>query len=113
MDRIAIIAGGGKLPLSIGKNLISKNFNIYFIGLKNFSNFKLYNDYQYSEVSITSFKEIIKILKKNKIDKIIMVGKIKRPSISEIKFDLTTLNLIKNYYLESKGDNQLLTTISN
>ena len=42
-----------------------------------------------------------------------MVGGISRPSINDIKFDFYTLNLIKNYFLESKGDDQLLQTISN
>ena len=113
MDKIAIISGGGKLPLSIGENLSKKNYDIYFISLKGFADPKLYNKYNYSEAPITSFKEILNILKINNTDKIIMAGKIDRPSISEIKFDLITLSLIKSYYLESKGDNQLLTTISN
>ena len=30
MINIGIIAGGGKLPIAIGRNLIKKNFNIYF-----------------------------------------------------------------------------------
>ena len=42
-----------------------------------------------------------------------MAGKISRPSIRDIKFDFTTINLIKDYLLESKGDDQLLKTISN
>jgi len=112
MDNIAILAGSGKLPLCIGKNLIKKNYNILFIGLKNFANSETYNNYKYLEISITSFKEILYELKKNNINKIIMVGRINRPSISEIKFDIITLKLIKDFYLESKGDDKLLTTIS-
>ena len=30
MNNIGIIAGGGKLPITIGRNLIKKNFNICF-----------------------------------------------------------------------------------
>lgn len=113
MDKIAIISGGGKLPLTIGKTLLKKNYDVCFIILKGFTDINSYKNYKHHEISITSFKEILNFLKKNKIDKIIMAGKINRPTISEIKFDLTTLSLIKSYYLESKGDNQLLTTISN
>ena len=42
-----------------------------------------------------------------------MAGKIERPSMRDLKFDFTTINLIKDYLLESKGDDQLLKTISN
>ena len=113
MTKIAIIAGDGQLPLLIGKNLINKQFDVFFIGIKNFANPLLYKKYNFSEISITSFSKILKKLQREKIDEIIMVGKISRPSIRDINFDLTTLGLIKNYFLESKGDDKLLTTISN
>ena len=113
MTKIAIIAGDGQLPLLIGKNLINKQFDVLFIGIKDFANPSLYKKYNFSEISITSFSKILKKLQKEKIDEIIMVGKISRPSIRDINFDLTTLGLIKNYFLESKGDDKLLTTISN
>ena len=113
MTKIAIIAGEGQLPLLIGKNLIEKRFEVLFIGLKDFANPLLYQTYNFSEISMTSFSKILKKLQKEKVNEIIMVGKISRPSVSEINFDLTTLELIKDHFLESKGDDKLLTTISN
>jgi len=113
MTKIAIIAGDGQLPLLIGKNLINKHFEVLFIGIKNYAKPILYKKYNFSEISITSFSKILKKLQKEKIDAIIMAGKISRPSLRDINFDLTTLGLIKNYFLESKGDDKLLTTISN
>ena len=113
MAKIAIISGEGKLPLLIGKNLINKKFNILFICLKDFADPLLYKKFNFLEISITSFSKILKTLQKEKVDEIIMVGKILRPNIIDINFDLNTLGLIKKYFLESKGDDQLLTTISN
>ena len=113
MTKIAIISGDGQLPLLIGKNLINKQFDIFFIGIKGFVDSSLYKKYNFSEISITSFSKILKKLQKEKINEIIMAGKISRPSLRDINFDLTTLGLIKNYLLESKGDDKLLTTISN
>ena len=40
-----------------------------------------------------------------------MAGNISRPSIKDISFDFKTLNLIKDYALQPKGDNKLLLTI--
>tara|TARA_B110000196_G_scaffold236090_1_gene204552 strand:+ start:1511 stop:1807 length:297 start_codon:yes stop_codon:yes gene_type:complete len=98
MDRIGIIAGGGILPLLIGKNLISKNYSISFFCIKNFVNVNDYKKYDFSEVDIRSFASILSSLKSKNIDKIVMVGKVSRPSIKDIKFDLNTLSLIKDFF---------------
>ena len=113
MTKIGIISGNGQLPLSIGLNLISKNYKIIFFGIKNFANPILYKNYDYVEITISSFSDILSKLKEKQIDKIIMVGKISRPTLKDIKFDLNTASLIKEYFLESKGDDQLLKSISN
>lgn len=42
-----------------------------------------------------------------------MAGNINRPSIKDIKFDIKTIGLIKDYLLEEKGDDSLLKLISN
>ena len=112
MTKVGIIAGDGPLPLIIGKNLISQNINICFFCIKNFCKKDKFNDFENYEIELNSFSNILKCLKEKRINEIIMVGKIKRPSIKDIKFDFTTINLIKNYLLESKGDDQLLKTIS-
>ena len=57
MTKIAIIAGNGQLPLLIGKNLINKQFDIFFIGIKGFGDSSLYN-----KGSAKSFRHINKIL---------------------------------------------------
>ena len=113
MNKIAIIAGSGSLPLLIGQNLINKNYDIFYLCIKGFVNIEDYKNYNYTEISITSFANILDQLKIKNINYIIMAGKITRPSLSDIKFDLSTLSLIKEYLLESKGDDKLLTIISN
>ena len=112
MHKIGIISGSGDLPLLIGKCLLSKGYDVCFFHIKNFANLDIYKNYHNSQISLTSFGEIIKELKNNQIESIIMAGNIKRPSVKDIKFDLTTIKLIKNYFLESKGDDQLLKSIS-
>ena len=112
MDRIGIIAGEGVLPLLIGKNLISNNYSINFFCIKNLTNLIEYKDYDVTEITITSFTDILNSLKLKKINKIIMVGNVPRPSIQDIKFDLKTLSLIKDFFLESRGDDKLLKIIS-
>ena len=108
MIRIGIIAGGGELPLLVGKNLIQNNFSVTFFVIKEFINDNFYTNYQTVKIRLNSLKEILNHFKKHKIEKIIMLGKIDRPNLKDIKFDIDTIKFIKNYLLEKKGDNDLL-----
>ena len=113
MNKIGILAGGGKLPLIIGKNLMKYNHEVYFFCIEKFANKIMYKNCNYETISINSLSKILQRLKINKIDKIIMAGYVQRPSIKDIKFDINALKLIKDYALASKGDDDLLFTISN
>ena len=111
MTKIGLISGDGNLPIYIGKRLIEKNFDITFLLLNSITNKKIYENEKYINIDIISIKKIINILNKNKIDKIIFAGSIKRPSIKDIGFDLETMKLAKELLLENKGDNNLLVSI--
>ena len=111
-NKIGIFSGGGKLPIIIGKNLINSKHDVVFFCIDKFANLKLYKNYNFEKISITSLTKILSLLKKHSIQKIIMAGYVKRPSVKDIKFDLNTLKLIKNFALDSKGDDKLLTSIS-
>ena len=113
MDKVGIIAGSGNLPLLIGRNLVKKNYLVSFFCIKNFANINNYKDFENIEIELNSFTKILSSLEDQNIDKIIMIGKITRPSIKDIKFDINTFKLIKDFLLESKGDDQLLKSISN
>ena len=111
--KIGIIAGGGKLPKLIAENLIKKNYKVHFFCIKDFAIVNDYKKFEFTEIKINSLSFIIDSLKDNNIEKVIMAGKISRPSIKDIKFDLKTLGFIKSFFLESKGDDQLLRVVSN
>ena len=112
MTKVGILAGGGKLPIRIGESLLHSNYDVIFFCIKNFCNPKLYKDYVFENISINSFSKILQKLKNHKVEKIVMAGHITRPSIKDIDFDLNVLKLIKNFALDSKGDDRLLSTIS-
>lgn len=113
MSRVGIIAGEGILPLLIGKSLISKNYSINFFCIKGMVNLIDYRGYDITEIEINSLTNILNFLKVKNIDEIIMAGKVTRPSIQDINFDLNTISLIKDFVLEPKGDDAVLKIISN
>jgi len=111
MSNIGIISGGGKLPITIGKNLIKKNFSVIFFVLEEHFDKEIYDGVETHTITLHSIKKLIYLLKSCEIEKIILAGNITRPSISDIKFDLQTLKLAKNLLVNQNGDNKLLETI--
>jgi len=111
--KIALIAGEGDLPLLVGKSLIQKNYDITFFVVNDNYSKNIYKNYKYIKIKLTSLKAIINNFKLYQINKIIMIGRVQRPSIKDIKFDIETVKFIKNYFLENKGDDKLLTSIQN
>ena len=111
MNKIGLICGDGKLPLYIGKTLSKKKFDVTFLIIDSVKNKKIYKKEKHLIINILSIKKIINTLKKNKIQKIIFAGSIKRPSIKDLSFDIETIKLAKKLLLEKKGDNSLLVTI--
>ena len=112
MNKIGIIAGGGKLPIAIGKSLLNSKYQITFFCIENFCNYDDYKNYDFIKIKLNSLSKILKILKINEVDEILMAGYVKRPSIKDINFDLSTIKLIKNFALDSKGDDKLLKAIT-
>ena len=111
MNNIGIIAGGGELPIAIGSNLIKKNFNVFFFVIEDFFNNINYQGLNVTIINLKSAKIIIESLKAKNIDSIIMAGSIKRPSITDLSFDLQTFKLAKDLLLNKTGDNSLLISI--
>ena len=112
MSKIGIIAGGGKLPILIGNNLIKKNYEVIFFVIEETFDKQIYSNLNTIEIKINSIKKIFDKLKKNNIIKIILAGNIIRPSLKDINFDYETLNFAKKLFLSKKGDNDLLVTIT-
>ena len=111
MNNIGIIAGGGRLPLIIGETLINKKFNVIFFVIEEFYNDKSYKNFNIRIINLFSAKKIIKLLKSNNINNIIMAGNINRPSLTDLSFDYQTFKLAKDLLLKKTGDNDLLVSI--
>ncbi len=112
MTKIGILAGEGKLPLVIGKKLITLGYDVKFFCIEPFAKLSDYRNNKIKKIKLESLSNILSCLKEYGITKIVMAGKVKRPSLKDINFDLNTIKLIKDYSLQTKGDDRLLVSIS-
>ena len=87
---IGILAGEGNLPHVITEQLIKKKINFIVINLssKKKKRKKNYN------LNISQISSILSLLKKNNCKEIILVGKVIRPNIQDLKIDLKMIKLL-------------------
>ena len=111
MSKIGIIAGGGKLPILIGRNLIKSGKSVVFFCVEKYAKKNDYKKYTNNFIKLKSISNILKLFKEHQIKNIVMAGNIKRPSLKDLKFDLKTIKFIKEYALQPKGDDKLLLSI--
>ena len=110
-DNIAIIAGSGKLPLKIAIYLKKLNSKFIILSIKGFSNIKLYKNFNSYSLRMGEGSKAIKILKKNKIKKIIFLGALDRPNLSDLKPDLWTLFKVFKFIFFKKTDDVILRNV--
>lgn len=103
-NKLAIFAACGAFPLLAINKAIKNNLNFIIIGFKNISEFyklEKYKNIKLYKTQIGCLNHILKILKKEKVNSILLTGKIEKINLLKIlKFDLTTLKLflkLKDY----------------
>ncbi len=95
MSRIGIIAGGGELPHLAMQEAIQKREDPLFLAI-NESEFRSgeYAD-RVLQINITQIGHVIKICKKNNINRLILLGKVNKDIIlKSYKFDLKSIVLM-------------------
>jgi DUF1009 family protein len=96
INKVGLIAGGGDLPFLFLKNAKIKKIDVILMQIAGEANNKLKKlaDKKY-DIKLSSLSDIIKICKKEKINKVIMLGYVKHENlIKNIKFDLRTLKIL-------------------
>ena len=109
---IGLIFGETDFPKRILNKIKKNKINYLIIDLTNKNTFK--KDKHSHKVSIGQFGKITKILKKNKCNKVLFAGKVKRPNFSKIRLDLKGMYYISRIIKSSKiGDVAILKEIIN
>ena len=57
MNKIGIIAGGGQLPLLVGKSLLKNNFDVTFFVIEEFYIEKKYKKFRSKKINLNSLNK--------------------------------------------------------
>jgi len=107
---IGLIFGETHFPFEILKKIKKKNLKYLIIDLTKGRKFKK-NKHSHN-VSLGQFGRIIKILKYNKCNKVLLAGQVQKPNFSKLRLDLKGLYYIPQIIRSSKlGDAAILKEI--
>lgn len=112
MEKIALISGNGNLPYYFYKEAVKTGYELYPVGLFDTVNEKLKKVDNYIQINIGELGKLISYLLINKIDKIIMLGKVEKRIVFNVpKLDKEFQSLVDK--LPDRKDETLLFGIIN
>lgn len=111
IQRLGIIAGGGKLPFRLVERCLELGVAPIVIGFNGQTDRELYDlcaQFPQLKTHLGAAGEIISFLKTNNVHDLVLIGSVKRPSLSELKPDLKGMKILSKIGIRALGDNQLL-----
>ena len=110
---IGLVAGGGKLPEKVIETLRKKGIAFKVAALEGFVEcLSLLNTEDYIKIRLGQIGKGISFFKKFGITEILMVGGVKRPSLTSLMPDFWTAKFLIKIGLKSLGDDGMLRAIT-
>ena len=111
VKKLGIIAGGGDIPKKLAQACTDKGIEIFIIAFEGQTKPETVSDYQHIWTSLGAAGHIIQTLKSHNIKDVVLIGGIRRPSLTELKPDLKGAEIIARIGFKSRGDNDALTLL--
>lgn len=109
---IGIIAGSGMLPVTLAHFLQKKGEKVFVVSLKGHADKNLFSsDILLKEVRLGAVGKTFHLLRKHKVEEIVFIGGVKRPSLKEVYPDLRGFSFLTKLTLKALGDDGLLRLI--
>ena len=110
MEKIILLTGGGTLPEEVIRSLKRKKIKFFCITFEKNPVSKMILNQDYKRINFGKIISELNVLKNSGFKKILMIGNLKRPNLSDIKPDINSIKLIPSFanMLLKGGDNNLL-----
>lgn len=108
IKKIAIIAGGGAIPSAVASSLRTQGIEPFIVAFNGQTNLELTKGYAHMWAPLGAAGKVMQRLRDENISDIIIVGSMRRPSLSELRPDRKTLEFFTKYALKAGGDDSFL-----
>ncbi|MCB1721482.1 MAG: UDP-2,3-diacylglucosamine diphosphatase LpxI, partial [Alphaproteobacteria bacterium] len=108
LSRIGILAGGGTLPRMLVAACQDKGIEPFIVAFEGQTDLETPGELDHIWVRLGATNKIIRTLRTRGILDLVMLGSIRRPSLSELKPDFKTVEFFAKEGWKSLGDDSLL-----
>lgn len=109
MKKLGIIAGAGALPICLVQACEQMKRPYFVVGLKDcLAKDAFAKGTPLSWIRLGALGKALKLLKKNKVEEVVMIGAVKRPSFVGLWPDWTCFKLLMKHGKKALGDDSLL-----
>jgi len=109
MKRLAIIAGGGHLPIDVAKTAKADGYDVLVLPIEGQANAD-FSNYKVCLIRLGGIKRTRSILTEHGIDQLVMVGKVVRPPITGLRPDFDGVKILSK--MITRGDDNVLRLIA-
>jgi len=105
---LGIIAGSGSLPKSLICACQKAKRPVFVIALKGHADKQILTGVQGAEVRVGAVGKMIRLFHQNKVQEVVLIGGVRRPSVAEIMPDWKALCILCRVGFKLSGDDSLL-----
>ncbi|MGE4350947.1 MAG: LpxI family protein [Bdellovibrionales bacterium] len=109
--KLGILAGGGTAPSQIIQACQASGRPFFVFCLKGYADPELGTGHDHAVVALGEIRKVKDLCAREKIEEMVMIGGVRRPSIAEIKPDWLAVKLLTKIGLGSLGDDALLQNV--
>lgn len=111
--KLAVLAGRGILPAAVIETAAAGGRDVFVLAFEGETDPGLVEGQDHAWVQLGAVGRAIKILHEARVEDVVMIGPINRPSFANMKLDLRGMRLLAKIGLKAaQGDNHLLTTVA-
>lgn len=111
IERVALIAGGGMMPLQIIEHCRAKGIEVFVVGLQPFAREEDFASTPHIMARMGEVGKILKFFKEHNAFDVVMSGGIKRPSLKELIPDWEATKILARLAVKNLGDDGLFRAV--
>jgi DUF1009 family protein len=111
IQKLGIIAGSGVLPYDVCLACEARGVEVFVVGVHDDADKRLMDGREYVASSMGQAGQIVKAFQKRGITDLVMIGRVQRPSLSDLKPDLKTTKFFARIAMKAMGDDGLLSAV--
>src|SRR5215468_112235 len=109
---VGVIAGGGAMPFAVAESLAARGITPVLFPLRGACDPERVEKFRHRWISVGQLGRAMRLFREEGCRDLIFIGTLMRPSLSEIRFDLKTLQLLGHVVRAFRGgDDHLLSGV--